>query len=557
MRLLTSIVFTLVGILAQAQDFTIEHFAVDIAIQPDGSLQIEETIEVDFSERRRGIFRTIPERYTFEGQEVYVRVTGVVVRDHQYAVSKKGRDREIRIGNPNKYLTGKQRYIISYKASYPIIQHDKYQELYWNVTGNDWQTSIAKSTLTLRLPTDLALTADDLKVWTGKRGSMARAASFEQLSTTTFRAEADAPLLPGQGMTVALKLPADFLTIPADSQIRSRGGAAGDSGTPPDTRLWWLSIPIGIMALLYGWWQKLRDREIQPVYNKKYEYYPPEGLTSAHVGAFIDQRANKRDVLSLIPYWAAEGYLSMRYDGGLTLRRRAALPADFPVYEIDLFDQLFSQGDTVEVDKLKGRLSSAVLKAQMKLGTEVNLQDYFDEEYEYWWRSWRTVLVGLLSLAGGFVAIFVFGLLTLGIGLIVLAVGIGVLSLINKPLSPKGKHLILRLRALKQFMTDSPAEDLSRLVEEDPLYFDRMLPFAVAFGLDKSWLQQVTPYMRQSPSWYEHRSGMEWIWFADTFRTADIDKSFTVDPTPVSSGGGFSGGGSSGGGFGGGGGGSW
>lgn len=98
MRLLTSIVFTLVGILAQAQDFIIDHFAVDIAIQQDGSLQIEETIEVDFNERRRGIFRTIPERYTFEGQYNLMFCRLITGRGLRYFSVVSGSGQQIELG---------------------------------------------------------------------------------------------------------------------------------------------------------------------------------------------------------------------------------------------------------------------------------------------------------------------------------------------------------------------------------------------------------------------------------------------------------------------------
>ena len=31
-----------------------------------------------------------------------------------------------------------------------------------------------------------------------------------------------------------------------------------------------------------------------------------------HVGAFVDQTAHTRDIVSLIPYWGSEGFLEMK-----------------------------------------------------------------------------------------------------------------------------------------------------------------------------------------------------------------------------------------------------
>jgi hypothetical protein len=57
---------SLFGTSVLAQDlggFTIENYVVNIDVQKDGELQIDETISVDFSEERHGIYRTIPYLY--------------------------------------------------------------------------------------------------------------------------------------------------------------------------------------------------------------------------------------------------------------------------------------------------------------------------------------------------------------------------------------------------------------------------------------------------------------------------------------------------------------
>lgn len=83
----------------------------------------------------------------------------------------------------------------------------------------------------------------------------------------------------------------------------------------------------------------------------------PEGLTSADAGTMIDGTANRRDVLSLIPWFAAEGYLRMertddvemelRKDGvktNFTLYRLADPPTDAPKYIHVFFNTLFPGG---------------------------------------------------------------------------------------------------------------------------------------------------------------------------------------------------------------------
>jgi hypothetical protein len=47
-----------------AQGFTITHFHADLYLRLDGSFRVEETINVNFSEQKHGIFRAIPFRYS-------------------------------------------------------------------------------------------------------------------------------------------------------------------------------------------------------------------------------------------------------------------------------------------------------------------------------------------------------------------------------------------------------------------------------------------------------------------------------------------------------------
>lgn len=100
----------------------------------------------------------------------------------------------------------------------------------------------------------------------------------------------------------------------------------------------------------------------------------------------------------------------------------------------------------------------------------------------------------------------------------------------------------------------------------DPNYFDKVYPYAVALNLDKSFVQKVKTFHPQGPTWYGwygipvmtgQRTTMED--FGKEFEPKEITTAFNSVPMPESGSfsGGSSGGGFSGGGFGGGGGSSW
>ncbi|MBK7885680.1 MAG: DUF2207 domain-containing protein [Chitinophagaceae bacterium] len=115
----------------QAQEyFTIKQYDVAVKVNKDASLDITETIKVNFTQPRRGIFRLIPFKYKLQplgdgiekadrqmesGGYTHTLIEDIKVEGWEYKVSNQGNYKEIRIGNANKYLNGNQQYIIHYK----------------------------------------------------------------------------------------------------------------------------------------------------------------------------------------------------------------------------------------------------------------------------------------------------------------------------------------------------------------------------------------------------------------------------------------------------------
>lgn len=98
---------------------------------------------------------------------------------------------------------------------------------------------------------------------------------------------------------------------------------------------------------------------------------------------------------------------------------------------------------------------------------------------------------------------------------------------------------------------------MSSLSQQYPEYFERLFPYAVAFGLEKSWMDRMETYDIDPPYWYGYHenSNSRPVMgdFSQSFDVQEIKSVFTSYPQSTSSSsGGFSGG-SAGGGYGGGG----
>jgi uncharacterized membrane protein len=102
---------------------------------------------------------------------------------------------------------------------------------------------------------------------------------------------------------------------------------------------------------------------------------------------------------------------------------------------------------------------------------------------------------------------------------------------------------------------DIDGSDSGQLVK----LYERVLPYAVLFGVEKEWLKQLGAYYdttNSQPDWYAGNSAFNAVVFASALGSFS-DQSSSYGSSSSSSSGGSDGGGFSGGGGGGGGGGGW
>ena len=51
----------------------------------------------------------------------------------------------IRIGDPKKFVEGRQTYVITYRVENVLLYFEDHDEFYWNVTGNGWPAPIREA----------------------------------------------------------------------------------------------------------------------------------------------------------------------------------------------------------------------------------------------------------------------------------------------------------------------------------------------------------------------------------------------------------------------------
>lgn len=139
---------------------TILNFHSDIVINKDASLDVTETITVNTEgkEIKRGIYRDFPTHYKDTlGTNYEVEFTlKNAMRDGQYEsyhVEMLSNGIRIYLGKKDVYLApGQYTYQIYYHVTRELGFFGHYDELYWNVTGNDSVFPIEKASATVHLP---------------------------------------------------------------------------------------------------------------------------------------------------------------------------------------------------------------------------------------------------------------------------------------------------------------------------------------------------------------------------------------------------------------------
>jgi len=536
---------------ASTQDIIIENFRVDVRVETSGEFLVEETIDVNFLSSYHGIFRVIPHRYTVAGGKHKIKLRQVEVDGWPVEKSWDFDFLNLKIGDPDRYVTGQQRYVLRYKVKDAWLFEEDHTEFYWNLTGNQWEMPIKKVEYRIEFVKNPQLAEGDYYVYTGAYGQQGADGTI-RYSGGALTGQSLREFAPGEGMTVAVRLPVDFVVRPTETEIfMSKYGLLG--------------IPLALLGLIFGLWVKHGKDEKGVL---MVQYYPPEGFPPSEAGGFIDDTVDNRDLICLIPHWGARGYLEMteKESKGLLFKSKdyeftklKELDGNVPRYESTVFHGLFGGRTQVELSDLKNTFytTMSMAKSQLKsaikdrmLYTPVSRQLY----------SWLPAIAVLsFPLA---VLFFILGQFPAGLGMIVLAIASLILRRPMLRRTTRGSEVYEHLRGFREFIRQADKPRLERLLQDDPSYFDKTLPYAIAFNMASEWGKKFDGLFTEPPTWYHgyyvgSSFGNNFGSFANDFSSSmqEVQSAFTSQPSSSGSGGG--GGGFSGGGFGGGGGGGW
>ena len=535
-------------------------FHSDIIINTDASVNIEENIVYDFGDvQRHGIFRTIPIKYKTDIGMRSIKITDIEVfvdgNKAHYKKSKKNKNLEIKIGDANRTITGKHTYKIKYSVKGAINYFEDHDEFYWNVTGDDWPVDMMNVTADVNSPGNTKL-----KCFQGSYGSMRECVIVSQDDMhASFNFNT---VVSGEDSTIVVGLVKGVIYKP--SFIQKIMWFLADN--------WIAFLPIVVFVWAFNTWRRYgKDPQgsgtIVPYYDV------PENLSVAEVSAVINNTLKTKDISAMIIQLAIKGYIKIKQEKVGTVFKSTR----YTFYKVDddkknqktlsdeeedLLQYLFSYGKNgvVTTDDLEDKFYTKVDKLQSKTLEQIKEKGFLPKESDY--RGAMFIIVAILqSIVLGVLTAF-FG----GIAIVVAIINFVMLivfAIIMGHRTKSGVEMKEKLLGLKLYLETAEKDRIKfhNAPKKNPERFEKLLPYAMVFGVEREWAEQFKDIYNEQPDWYQDSTGQAFssVVLADSLSSFGDTASSAVSSSPSSAGSGGSGfsGGGSGGGFGGGGGGSW
>jgi hypothetical protein len=572
-------------------------YTVTISVARDGTTHVSEHITYDFGTTpHHGILRYIPVSYDYPPKSGYDRVLEIdnikVTSDAPAAfkTARSGRNLTIRIGDPNKTITGVHAYTLDYDVRGALNRFSDHVQLDWNALGTQWQAPIARAAVTVTFP----VAVKSVVCFRGPQQASLPCTSAVIKGGVVQIRQRNLDIDEGLTVSVAVR-PSAVAATAAEPILKERWSIQKAFSVTPLTAGGGLLLAIlglvGVGALVWG---RGRDRRFigqvpglapvggvgpegrEPLLDRTpiaVEFQPPDGLRPGQVGTLLDERVDPLDVSATIVDLAVRGYLRIEEQERAhwfasrdwTLVALAGDTSKLLPYELLLLEKLFEGRSEVKVSALKQTFAAPMQAVTKTMYADAVSQGLFRSSPQTVRSTWT--FIGVATVAASVGLTYLLARYThaglLGIGLFLAAVGLLAMAHRMPARTAKGRAALVKTLGFRQYLGTAEADQLKFEERED--IFSRYLPYAIVFHETDRWAKAfasigagaVAGGAAVSPAlaWYVGPAGWDFGSLSDSLSSFAVSTGSAMAASAVSSG---SGGASfSGGGFGGGGGGSW
>jgi hypothetical protein len=534
-------------------------------------LKVTETLVAVFpnSDQNRGIRRLIPDDY--KAHSLGTEVNSVVDENgkpRDYTVEwVDGFSEVVSKFNDERYVHGRQTYVISYTQKWVVGDFGETAEFYWDVNGTGWAQPFGSVSATVSITPELAniLLIKDTACYAGPQGEGQSCESMnliQQIENTRVNFSAT-ELSPGETLTINLPFKKGFINTGDVSQV---------SGSIELLAFWTFLIAFLVMLVWAVWYRIVvlggrRMRKFVTV-----QYAGPNAPTIGVIGSVI---GGNRWPAALLIQAVVSGSLNIAAhdDEGWILERTGSEPANEELKS--LLDQLIPEGrKSVTLGRIVDeqeslRISKIFEEFSIHFAKQALTQGYYAhfavKTALVGWLGIFAFAVGLIWVAASLDEIVDAGFTALAVVLALAATIFHFAILLSKRRPTQaGMDLRVHLDGLKEYIRLAESDRLaflqspkgalrksSSLGQQEILHlYEEILPWAVLLGLEEEWSKVLTTFSSET-----NQTPLIPLVTLASFNSsglsAAISQSLAVSSDSGSGGGGSSGGGGGGGGGGG------
>lgn len=268
-------------------------------------------------------------------------------------------------------------------------------------------------------------------------------------------------------------------------------------------------LPVAAFLIMLLLWRK-RGRDAPSAVFAKYVSEPPSDLPPGLAGAVIDEEANVTEVTATIVDLARRGYLDMTEDkeAGLLAKSVVTFRKLKPLEDLEGFEQkvakaLFGSQESVTTKDLKNKFYTHVAPISQSIYEEVTKRGYFHGNPKSVRDKWAGLGVATAVVLGGLaVLLAVFGIAGWGywvIGSVIAVVIVLAFSGHMPQRTAKGAEETRKWEAFRNYLRDlSRYQDMETAKDT----FEKYLPYAIAFKVEKDWVRRFQDLNVPAPTWY-------------------------------------------------------
>ncbi|HQY31042.1 MAG TPA: DUF2207 domain-containing protein, partial [Thermomicrobiales bacterium] len=518
---------------AQAKSVTWRNYDVTLDLNEDGSFHVTELQTVDFAGGPfTYAFATIPTSRMDDLRNVRVSeiLDGATV-PYQRSTSEDDETWQIKSSstdvNITWYMPSNRNQERVFQLEYDVIgglrvydsDSGPRQQIWWTAIASD-VTEIApieNATFTINLPAavDMATVVID-----GPGGNDPAAHSTDG-RTWTWQREG---MSSGDDLTARLEFPALVnATTPAwqaaDDDKREREAEADSR----QAALRLLLAAAGLLAFTAGgagliglWYVKGRDPGVGKI--ATYLSEPPDDLPPGAAGALVDEVVNERDIVATMvdlgnkgaikivqkeqaDIFGRPGYVLEKQPGEVELRP----------FEATFLKALMGTSESVDLVTAKARFGPQSERIKREMYQELVTRGYFPVSPETTRSRYRRVAgIGIVAIVAAFALLssklFAWSgwIILPGAAFLAICLALWILSQFMPKKSYAGAEQSAKWRAFRTYLDEI---DDNKQTDESRAIFQKYLPYAVAFGIEQSWVNRFAAAGAPAPTWFEGQEG--------------------------------------------------